>query len=145
MKQVHDFCADRVDNQPSAHCAVYGCGELNNHPNHTRPIREVIAEVFGPNAEKQIHIHPSYQSAFDKALVEGVRLCSTEGTGDLQFLCGGRVILHLFSNTRATRISYYIVYNDDRGRKWDYERSQGKEYQEIGSRPNERLEFVISC
>lgn len=144
---IHDFRADidKVSNAPMAHCAAFGCGQLREHANHTRPIREVLAAAFGPDVAKQIYIDPSYQSAFDNTLVDGVRLVSTAGTGNLQFLCGGLVIMHLFSKVRAQTSSaaYYIVVNDDRGKKWDYERTQGKGFHEIGSRPMERLEFVI--
>lgn len=89
-------------------------------------------------------IAPDSPGILDNEIHGQPKLASTAGTGDLQFCCGGDVIV-IFPGAFGENIrgSAFLVRDDGAGRRWDAQRRAGSSLADCGGpRPHAKLRLV---
>lgn len=108
-------------------------------------LHEALTAAFGRSAER-LDVSQLAPSWLDMD-VHPFQLTINDKSG-LQVVCGGGNVIGSFETTSAsTTRTFYLIFDDSEGEKWDMQRARmhAKEIPfEHSYRPNERLRLVMS-
>lgn len=107
-------------------------------------VNEKLVEMFGADAPARV-VGSEWARGME---VERVQLMSTEGTGALQVVCSGPVIMSFILVEAVRKVSTLVVYlcfDDSEGQAWDVKKDRGVPESERGfSRPHPKLMLSVS-
>lgn len=107
-------------------------------------VNEKLVEMFGEDAPARV----AGEKWAREMEVEKVRLMSNEGTGRLQVVCSGEVLMAFYLTEAVRKVSRLVVFlcfDDSEGKVWDVRKSQGIPPAERGwSRPSPFLKLCVS-